>query len=549
MISRWLLPVLLLTSLACAQVPGVAKAPANGAENAAAAAAQDAESDDPLGRSTPRGTVVGFFMAVNNGDYDEAAQYLDTKQQGERARQLVKQLKEVLDRDAFVDIAKLSRQPAGSQANMQPSNRELIGTTSEVTGKIPIYLDRVKQGDGPRIWLFSKETLRQIPDAHEKLGEPAGLGKSLPGWMQVQVIYTPIWCWFVLLVSIPVILLLGSWIDRIWLPIHLKLAHRAGGDDAARDVRSARGPLRLLFLTIILLILGAISPSVVGRSFWHHTGLVVMVIAITWFVARTVRLLTEVSVSRFKRMQTSDKIAIAKLFGRLTQIGALIIGVLVILKMRGINLSAVLTGLGIGGVAVAFAAQKTLENFFGGIMIISDHPIRIGDQCKIGSDQGFVLDIGLRSTRIRTFNRTILTIPNGQLSMMNVENYTLRDKFWFHHIVSLRYDTTAAQVEAVLAGIRKLIEDDSRIETISGRANFIGIGSFSKDIDIWAYILAANYVAFLVAQESLLLDILGIVESAGAKFSLPVQITSVEISGRAVPSAAAMEKPGEKRSQ
>src|SRR2546429_5037164 len=98
--------------------------------------------------------------------------------------------------------------------------------------------------------------------------------------------------------------------------------------------------------------------------------------------------------------------------------------------------------LGIGGLALAFSSQKTLENLFGGISIISDRPMRIGDICKFGDVFGTVKDIGLRSTRIRTFDRTIVTIPNAQVSTMNLENFTLRDKFWFHPIISLRRETT-----------------------------------------------------------------------------------------------------------
>ena len=543
---RSLLFALLVAQLAAAQVPlapGAAGAPATPAAPVAGSA-QDQGSDDPLGRGTPHGTVLGFIKAANSGDFDGAAQYLDTKQHGALAGKLAEQLSEILNRDTAIDLTKTSRKPEGSQANPQQPNRELIGATSSKTGTLSIYLDRVKRGDDPPVWLFSAQTLQQVPDAYESLGEPSPFEKKLPMWLQAQTLDTPVWRWLVLFAAIPVIFFLGSWINSLVRPGLRKLAQRVAGDGAIEHVRNVSPPLRLLLLGIVLLVFGATSSSLIGRAVWHNFGLIVTVIAITWLATRTVGLISELAVGRLKRLQASDKIALTGLIGRLSQIGAVIIGALVILQMRGVNLTAALTGLGIGGLAVAFAAQKTLENLFGGIMIISDQPLRIGDQCKLGGVEGYVLDIGLRSTRVRTFNRTIVTIPNGQLSAMNVENYTFRDKYWFHHIINLKYDTTAAQMKAVLEGIRKLMTDDLRVETTTFRVSFVAIGSVSDDVEISAYILAENVTGFYETQESLLLKILSIVESAGAEFSLPTQVTKVETPGTAA--AANPETPPDK---
>jgi len=518
-------PPLFGASLLFGQIPGISSV-----TQAATAPtpAQPEISDDPLGRATPHGTVLGFVKAANTGDWDTAAQYLDTKQKGALADELAKQLKAVLDSDNSINLNNISRNPAGSQSPDEKPNQELIGNTAISGGKLQIVLDKVKHGDDPAIWLFSQDTLRQIPEAYNDLSGPSAFEQKLPLWLQRQFLTTPLWRWFVLLAGIGLVLALGSWINRVVYPLLRTLAKRVGGESAVEKVRSVRAPLRLFFFAIILLLFSATANSLLGRSFWHNIGLLVLVIAITWMLWRSVGLISELAVARLKRVQSTDRIALAGLIGRLSQIGILIIGLLVILQLRGVNLTAALTGLGIGGLAVAFAAQKTLENLFGGIMIISDRPIRIGDQCKIGNVEGYVLDIGLRSTRIRTFNRTIVTIPNGQLSTMNVENYTFRDKYWFRHIINLKYDTTAEQMEKVLSGIRKLLEEEPRIETSTFRANFTTIGSVSDDIEISAYIFADNYGGSLVVQESLLLKILSIVESAGAEFSLPTQVTKVE---------------------
>ena len=173
--------------------------------------------------------------------------------------------------------------------------------------------------------------------------------------------------------------------------------------------------------------------------------------------------------------------------------------------------------------ALAFAAQKTLENLFGGIMIISDRPVRIGDACKIGDITGTVLDIGLRSTRVRTLDRSIVTIPNGQLATMNLENFTLRDKYWFRPTILLAQETTTGQMQAVLHKLRDLLEKDDRVESGTARVRFTGLGSASQNTEISAYVFATNLEEFLAIQEQLLLRILEIVESAGTALAIPVQ--------------------------
>jgi len=210
---------------------------------------------------------------------------------------------------------------------------------------------------------------------------------------------------------------------------------------------------------------------------------------------------------------------------KLCKIMAVTVGALFIFSIAGINIAAVLTGLGIGGIAIAFAAQKTLENLFGGIMIISDRPVRVGDFCRAGDYSGTVENIGLRSTRIRTLERTVVSVPNGQLAVVSLENYAMRDKIWFHHILRLRYETTAEQLRYILAQIRKMLYQHPKIETPTARIRFVGFGSSSFDLDVFAYVLETVYSIFLEIQEDLLLRILEIVEASGTRLAIPSQTT------------------------
>jgi MscS family membrane protein len=498
-----------------AQIPG---APKHAAEP------QTEASDDPLGRGTPRGTVLGFIKAVGKEDYDEASGYLDTKQKGDLAQKLAKELKTILDKEGSIDIKNLSRRPEGDSASSTP-NRYVAGVVTSSSGKVEIWLDRVKRGDDAPIWLFSRETLKQIPDLYDEIDTTSGIEHSMPDWLKVKVLWMPLWHWLGLLVAIPLVVLLASLLVRLLGKVMEPFAARLWGEAGANRSKRLVGPLRLLFLGILLVISGQYSRTALSRSFWNDLGKILIVFGVTWLFMKIIGLLSVVTMSRLKKKQSYDQIALAGLVGRLAQIAALIIGIFVVLHMAGVNLTAALTGLGIGGLAVAFAAQKTIENLFGGITITSDRPVRIGDACKIGDVVGEVVDIGLRSTRVRTADRTIITIPNGQLATSNLENYALRDKFLFHPVLSLTHQTTAGQMQMVLGNIRELLDKHPDVESSTARVRFIAVRAGSFDVEIFAYVLGSDFNKYLAVQEELLLEMLGIVESAGTALALPTQVT------------------------
>jgi MscS family membrane protein len=182
-----------------------------------------------------------------------------------------------------------------------------------------------------------------------------------------------------------------------------------------------------------------------------------------------------------------------------------------------------MAGLGVGGLAIALAAQKTIENLFGGVSVISDRPVSVGDFCKFGDRVGTVEDIGLRSTRIRTLDRTVVTVPNSQFSSMMLENFNKRDKMWFHLTLNLRRDTTPEQVRTLLDAVTKILKEHPRVEEGSLPVRFIGVGSYSLDLEIFAYVLTPSFDEFLKLQQELLLAILDAVEAAGTALALPTQ--------------------------
>jgi MscS family membrane protein len=287
--------------------------------------------------------------------------------------------------------------------------------------------------------------------------------------------------------------------------------------------------LRLLVLALCFYAASFFGLSLVTRHFWHRVAETLLVMALCWISLRAVDVLAEASLNRLERVHRSGDTALVRLINRLLKAAAVIVAVLVLLYLSDVNLTAALTGLGVGG----FGAQKTIENLFGGIMVISDKPVNVGDVCRAGEFFGTVEDIGIRSTRIRTLERTVVSVPNGQLAVMSLENFALRDRIRFFHTVGLHHETTADQLRQVLAQIRQLLADHAKVEPTSARIRFIRLGGSSLDLEIFAYVLERDQPAFLAIQEELLLAIMDIIEASGTSVAFPI-VTTAPPKGRAL---------------
>jgi MscS family membrane protein len=193
------------------------------------------------------------------------------------------------------------------------------------------------------------------------------------------------------------------------------------------------------------------------------------------------------------------------------------------LGIMGFNLTTMLAGLGIGGIAIAFAAQKTLENLFGGVSVLADEVIRVGDYCRFGDRTGTVEDISLRSTRVRTDARTELSIPNGALATMNIENFSRRDKILFNPVLAIRSETTADQLRYLLAEIRRMLYAHPRVESDSATVRFANFDNSSLRLEVFSYALTRDANEFIAIREDLLLRIMDIVEQSGSGIAFPSQ--------------------------
>jgi MscS family membrane protein len=248
-----------------------------------------------------------------------------------------------------------------------------------------------------------------------------------------------------------------------------------------------------------------------------------VIIGIAWFAINVVDLVVEQMRSKLDSRHHVLSRSTLPLASRAVKIMVFVFAATLIIGSWGYNTGTILAGLGIGGIAIALAAQKTIENLFGGVAVVSDRPVAVGDFCKFGDRVGTVEDIGLRSTRIRTLDRTLVSIPNAEFSSIVLENFSMRDKVWFHPTLNLRRDTRPDQVRKILEDIRRILTENPKAEVGNLPVRFIGAGPYSLDVEVFAYVRTSDYDEFLNIQQNLLLQIMDAISAAGTALALPTQ--------------------------
>lgn len=281
--------------------------------------------------------------------------------------------------------------------------------------------------------------------------------------------------------------------------------------------------LKLLFIGLTLWIIDEPLglPNIV-QAFILTTSFSFLVVSITVIIMVFVNL-TASHISRLQAL-AGNNVTLISLTAGVLRVFVIVAAILILADLLGIPYQGVLAVLGVGGLAVALAAQPTLQNFISGITLYFDKPIAIGDYCRFGSREGTVEFIGMRSTRIRTLDRTLVTVPNSEFSNMQIENYALRDRMFLNSTIKIRYETTPDQMRYLLAEIRALLIAHPMIATDPLRVRFSSFDDHSLNINIFSYVLTNNRAEFLAIQEDILLRLMSLVENAGVKFALPAVV-------------------------
>jgi MscS family membrane protein len=478
---------------------------------------------DPFGRSTPRGTIIGFTRAAYSGNFVSAARHMQIPpQQRRNTEKLARDLNELMDR-YFDLVASVSNSPEGALDDGLPLDREKVGPL-EIGGEpVDIGLVRVKDPDYGQIWLIASETVARVPALHKAM-ENTWIERVMP---EALLKYKPLGIslaqYLAWAASIGLPLLLFSLLSFVALVLARKIIHSPRG---RRVVDSWYGGMRwpailVLVLGIHLASLPALGFSLRFRILYARTVAALLIITAAFLIHRLTIHFFDYICSKMQTREYAGTRSLLLLGERVVNALIIAAAVLSILTLVGIDTGTVLAGLGIAGVAVAFGAQKTVENLIGGLLLLADRALAVGDMCRISEHFGAVEDITLRSVRLRTLEQTLLVIPAGILSQSVVENFTTRGKILMKTTLRLRYGTSTEQVRTILDETSTLLSRSPEIETGSSRVRLVDFGLRAIELELFAYVLTSEILKFLAVREELLLQIAGIVEATGSGFARP----------------------------
>ena len=348
---------------------------------------------------------------------------------------------------------------------------------------------------------------------------PRSLIAALPAPLRAPVAGQAVWQWIGLAILLTIAAFLFVRILR-WGLLH--------------DAEETR-PLRRYGHIVAALSLMAVNAGVLllaffGLKLWGDVMMALLLVlrlaayvGVTWLVIAVIqRVASAIVIIRGLRGTSIDSHLI-RVVSTLLCIAVVLCSALFMADFIGIPVGPLLAGLGIGGFAIALAVRSTLENVIGGLTLFADRPARVGEFCRVGAESGTVEEIGLRTTKLRRLDDTLVTIPNAEMAQIRIENVTRRRKSLFNPRLGLRYETTGAQIKVIQDAILAMLADHPKVVTEGARVRFTSFGDYTLNLDVFAYVEESRLPDFLQVQEELNLRVMEIVLSAGATFAFPSQ--------------------------
>lgn len=568
-------PALLLLALLATILAGAEPARAQGQETAGAApAAPPAEQRRDL--ASPRDCLRTFLDAMSavKPDLTAASECLDhSGMPGDAVPELTGRLYRILNRIEFVDLDDPSIpdadriREATSWTFFPPDRRRLAWARSNagqltrwaMVQRLAPESSIVLEADAAGNWRFSKQTVKEIEAFWDEIGgmDPVDGLREVPLTMAQRleslwpeslvtsrVLGVRLWQWATLVAAVAAGVVLDLCVRVLLGLLAARWIAARGGRAEPETIRRTMRPFGLVAGALLwLLALGILGlPADALRVLGPAVRLIVMFAAV-WAAWRVVDLVGEVALTRAGRTETKFDDLLVPLVRKTTKIVIAVFGLIYIASAFELEITPLLTGLGIGGVGFAFAAKDTLENFFGSVTVVADRPFQVGDWVTIGAVDGTVEELGLRSVRVRTFYNSLVTIPTANLVRATVDNYGQRKyRRWKTH-VAVTYDTAPEALEAFCEGIREMLRIHPYTRKDYYQVWVHEFGAHSIDVLVYVFFEAPDWTTELRERHRLMLDVLRLADRLGVRFAFPTQTIHLE---RTEPGAGAPAEPPER---
>lgn len=493
----------------------------------AAASSTAATTPDTLGRDTPRGTVQGFMQALAKDDLMLAARYLNISNR-QNPTTVLREFEAALNSSGRLNSElQISNDPAGSLDDKLPPNLDKVGDIDNKSGKKDILVERVTSGNG-QVWLISQQTLQSLPTLTESTKPTlvetyiptTWLERAFHGYSIGQMVAV-----LAVLIATYILSLLLSWLlYLLYLGVY-KFYHRKDETGYNNPVdRRVIVPMAMVLTGIVIKeLMLVVGINLVIRSFVERMADILSWVALAWLLMRIIDML-------FKRADRlaiigshPERVSVLGLIRKVLKVLLLVVATIVILGNLGFDLTTGIAALGIGGLALALGAQKTIENLVGSVSLVADQPINVGDYCKFGAQEGTVEDIGIRSTRIRTSNRTLVTIPNGSFSSMSIENFSRRDMFYFSHNFYISRDIDSEKIREFIENTQIYITNHPATNSVLNEVRIAATQQDAYIVEVRCHMNAKGVMDFNAKQTEMILAIADMMRAAGLNNAPPTQ--------------------------
>ncbi len=494
--------------------------------------------------ASPRAALQSFLRLAEASDWVGAAEYLSVPTaERERSEQLARRLKTVLDQRLAIDVRTVSGAVSGDTTDGDVGG-DRIGVIASASGREdPVRMVRLSapSSGGPVRWVFSQATVGFIDGWFENLGAP-WLRERLPRTlMRVGPLNVYYWQWIGLGLAIPVVLLVAWGLGAVLRNLLGRIAKQTVTEWDDLLLEHLRGPFRLWAASLAIdPLLSLLDLNTRMATFFTSLTRGLLLISIFWAMLRIIRLAQDrVGNAAWATGQGTQARTLVPLLGNFLRVTLAIIALLVALAQFGYPVGTLVAGLGIGGIAFALAAQKTVEHLFGSVSLAADKAFRVGDWVRAGTTEGNVERIGLRSTSVRTIDRTVVRIPNGRLAEERIETFGERDRIVLRTDIDLTYSTTPAQLERIRDALEAALRAHPLLFPDVVRVHVVGFTDSAIRINVVAWFLTTEIMEFLRIRHEMLLTFMRIIEEHGSSFAFPSRtVYHVQPDGTPLPVSA-----------
>lgn len=470
---------------------------------------------------SPLKTTQSFLRFAEQGNYPAAADYLDLRNLPENVRdiggpELARQLYVVLTRKARIDFASLSDDPKGAPESGVPDYRDVLTRIQYNKDVVSIFLQRVPDGEGGSIWKLSNASISYVPELYEKYGYGPTVEFVRELLPNKTFLGAELFKWVIaILVSIFAVTV---WYFISW-PLVKYLMHTREGDKVRIDAYLHKPVAAVIFFTTAYSVIHHLGTAVSSQG--HNRAYTVIIAVTVWLVFATADLIRDIYVDHLKKRGRDSALMLIKPILGTFKLIVVVLAFVTWLDNVGINITALLAGLGVGGLAVALVLQKPLEDILGAISLYTQQPVTVGQFCTSGDTKGTIEEIGIRTTKIRTIQQTLVAIPNAVMARASIENISERPQILHRQIIRVAVDTPYSKLRSLLLKLRDVLAKSPHVNQSNYRVRLTGFAEFSIDIEVFAFVLTTDWPQFLEFAENINLAMIHVIEEEKVELALP----------------------------